>query len=97
MFGVCHKAVKPLMAASAPKEFELLCGHWNNIDGANDYRDCEAVIMTGLPYLPDTWTANTFMALQGVQSTDCLRSEGNRPWGGYHDIRTGLKARQNVQ
>lgn len=94
VFGVCHKAVKPMMQGAAPKEFQLSCGHWNNIDGANDWKDCEAVIIAGLKYLPDTWTANTFMALRGVQSTAWLRSDGNRPWGKYPDIRRALKLGQ---
>ena len=39
-------------------------------------------------FAADFWSANTFMALQGVQTTDWLRAEGNRPFKNLKDILT---------
>jgi len=90
VFVVCHKVVEPLMEGFDPQTFDLKTGHWGAIDGSNEWRDCEIVVIVGLPYLPDTWSANTFMALQGAQDTDWLRSDGDRPWEKYPDIRQAL-------
>jgi hypothetical protein len=91
VFGVCHKDVEHFMQGAEIPDFELSCGHWGAIDGANDWKDYEAAVIAGLPYLPDQWSANVFMTLQTVKDTDWLRSAGNRPWGKYPDIQQALK------
>jgi hypothetical protein len=68
-----------------------MTGHWGYVDGSNDYRDCDTAVIFGLPYRPNTWTTNVFMALQGPQSTEWLQDPTSRGYGGYTDIRKALK------
>lgn len=93
-FVVSHKQVEATVARCAAK-FEVKTGHWNAITGSNLWRDCSVAVVIGLPYRPDTWSANTFMALQGVQTTDWLRA-GLRPFGDHKDIRAALRRGQVV-
>ena len=69
----------------------LQVGHWNALDGRNDFRDCDTVVIFGLLYRDKVWSANTFMALQGLQDNDWLNSEGDRPFQGYRDVRHSLE------
>jgi len=87
---ICHKDVEPILQ-KYETTFDLQTGHWGAIDGSNAWRDCDTAVVFGFPYLPDTWTANVFMALQGPQDTDWLRSDGDRPFGDHQDIRSALK------
>jgi hypothetical protein len=64
VFVVTHKDTEAKLQAR-PSSFELLTGHWGAVDGSNAWRDCDAAVIFGLPYRPDTWTANAFFALQG--------------------------------
>ncbi len=95
VFVVCHKTVEPALRTFQPT-FEMSTGHWGKVDGSNQWKDCDSCVVFGLPYRPDTWTANAFMAYQGPQETDWLRSKGNRPWGNHPDIRQALKLGQMV-
>jgi hypothetical protein len=79
-FIACHKSVEPVLQTQGAT-FELLTGHWGAIDGANRWQDCSAAVIFGLPYRPDTWSANAFFS---------LRAEA-RPWGEHPDIRAALK------
>ena len=66
---------------------DLDTGHWHAIDGRNDWRDFDTAVIFGLPYRDKIWSANTFMAFQGLQNTAWLNSEGDRPFKTYRDIR----------
>ncbi len=94
VFVVTHKAAEAL-AVKQEATFRARTGHWGAVDGSNEWQDCEAAAVLGLPYRPDTWTANAFMALQGVQTTDWLRSD-HRPFKDHDDIRAALKLGQVV-
>jgi hypothetical protein len=95
VFICAHKDVEPLLITCDeklnPKENKWMTGHWGDVDGSNDYRDCDTAVIFGLPYRPDTWTANVFMALQGPQPTEWFQDSNNREYGGYLDIRKALK------
>jgi hypothetical protein len=94
VFAIGHEETEPkVLLQEAP--FEVRAGHWNAITGSNAWRDCDVAVVIGLPYRPDTWTANTFMALQGVQTTEWLRSN-RRPFGDHEDIRGAIKRGQVV-
>lgn len=95
VFICTHKPIEHCLVAKATN-FELKTGHWGAVDGVNHWKDCDAAVMFGLPYRPDTWTANVFMALQGAQTTEWLRSEDNRSWGEHTDIRQALKTGQMI-
>lgn len=88
---VCHKDIEPTMLKYDPVFAEYHVGHWNALDGRNDWRDCDVSVLFGLPYRDDAHTANMYMALQGPQSTEWLRSNGDRPWKTYTDIRQALR------
>ena len=95
VFFCTHMDVEPVLITCDeklnPKAKKWMTGHWGYVDGSNDYRDCDTAVIFGLPYRPDTWTANVFMALQGPQSTEWLQDHTNRGYEGYLDIRKALK------
>ena len=72
---ICHKASRNVLETLIPANWSI--GHWGQIDGSNEWKNCDTVIVFGLPYLPDTWAANTYMALQGPQSTTWLNDRSS--------------------
>ena len=90
VFICTHKDVEPVLDSYEPR-FNLMTGHWGAVDGSNDYRDCDTAVIFGLPYRPNTWSANVFMALEGPQATEWLQESDKRSWKGYEDIRKSLK------
>lgn len=93
-FIVCHKDVEPILA-SFGGSLLMKTGHWGKVDGSNEWKDCDAAVIFGLPYRPDTWSANVFMACQGPQETQWLRNS-ERPFNGHADIRAELKTGQMI-
>jgi hypothetical protein len=95
VFICAHKDVEPVLITCDeklnPKENKWMTGHWGDVDGSNDYRDCDTAVIFGLPYRPDTWTANVFMALQGPQENEWFQDSSSREYEGYEDIRKALK------
>lgn len=90
VFVCCHKDTEAILKTYEPENFKLSVGHYGAVDGSNEWRDCDTAIIFGLPYLPDTWTANAYFALQGVRNTEWLQSN-SRPHGNHLDIREALK------
>jgi hypothetical protein len=95
VFICTHKDVEPVLDSYQPK-FDLKTGHWGAVDGSNDYRDCDTAVIFGLPYRPNTWSANAFMALKGPQSSEWLQQSDNRKWRKHEDIRKSLKHGQII-
>lgn len=97
VFVCCQKDVEPFVYKHCNKLFKqfAVC-HWGDVDGKNEWMEFDTAVIFGLPYRDNIWTANTFMALQGVQTTEWLRSEGNRPFRDYKDIRKELEVGQIV-
>ena len=94
-FICTHKDLEPLLL-SYKVDSELMIGHWGAVDGSNKWKDCDTAVIFGLPYRPDVWTANVFMALQGIQSSEWFNNEGEREWGKHKDIRKALKHGQII-
>lgn len=90
---VCHKDVEKMLVQYLPSA-NWRTTHWGMVDGSNEWRNCDVVVIFGLPYMPDTWSPNMFMAFQGPQPTDWLRNDGNRPFRDFEDIRKSLKRGQ---
>lgn len=90
VFVCCHKDTEAILKTYEPERFKLSVGHYGAVDGSNEWRDCDTAVIFGLPYLPDTWTANAYFALQGVKDTEWLQSD-SRPYGNHLDIRDALK------
>jgi hypothetical protein len=66
-------------------------GHWNAIDGKNDWQHCDTAVIFGLPYRDTVWSTNTFFALQGLRDDDWM---ANPRWRDYADIRSEMERRQ---
>ena len=92
---VCHKDVEPILS-KYDTSFEMYTGHYGKIDGSNQWKDCDSVVIFGLPYRPDSWTADVYMALQEPTSTEWLRDDKQRQYGKHQDIRKALKHGQIV-
>jgi hypothetical protein len=92
VFVVTHRNVEPVLVkyrdASGFQAFDV--GHYGALDGRNDWRDFDTAVIFGLPFRDKAWSANTFMALRGLQSTAWLNAEGNRPFQEYRDVRAAL-------
>jgi hypothetical protein len=95
VFVCTHKDIEPALDLCKPI-FDLMKGHWGAIDGSNDYRDCDTAVIFGIPHRPNILTANTYMALQGEQTTDWLQDSTNRTHGEHEDIRKSLKNGQII-
>ena len=94
---VCHKWVEPYVVQYKGSHFAAFDAvHWGALDGRNDWSDHDTAVIFGLPYRDTTWSVNTFMALQGLQSTEWLRADGDRPFKRYRDIRAALNTGQLV-
>jgi hypothetical protein len=96
VFVVCHQLVEPFMRQHSTGFAAFDTGHWQALDGRNDWQHHDTVAIFGLPYRDAAWSANTFMALQGVKDTEWLNADGNRPFRGYADIRKALAVGQLV-
>jgi hypothetical protein len=88
---LCHKVVEPYAAKYNDGHFaKFEVAHYGALDGRNDWRDCDAVAVFGLPFLPSTRSPNVYFALRGVQSSGWLRGETERGFETYKDIRQAL-------
>lgn len=95
VFIVTHKNVEPVLLQYQPDAmFEMKVGHWGNLDGSNEWQDCDAVVIFGMPYRPDHWTAEIFMAFKGVQTDEWLNNPEARSYGKHPDIRRALRMGQ---
>jgi hypothetical protein len=59
-----------------PAKFQLCTSHWGELDGSNEWQNCDAVVLAGLPYLPTYWSINTVIGAKGEQSDEWLGTEG---------------------
>ena len=96
VFACCHKWVEPHLISHDTGFSRFDVGHWGAIDGRNEWQDYDTAVIFGLPYRDRTWSANTFMALRGLQTTEWLNSEGDRPFQQYKDIRHSLEVGQLI-
>jgi hypothetical protein len=60
------------------------------------HKDFDTAVIFGLPYRDKAWSANTFMALRGLQNDSWLNADGDRPFGKYQDIRQALEIGRKV-
>ncbi len=97
VLAITHRDIEPHFqknTAQAQGFAEYAVNHFGNIDGSNEWRDFDTLVIYGLPYRPQTWTANLFMAFKGAQSTEWLHSRGERPFGKHPDIRAAIETGQ---
>ena len=97
VLAIAHKDNEPHFqkhTAQAPGFSEYAVNHFGNIDGSNEWRDYDTLVIYGLPHRPPTCPVNLFMAFKGVQSTEWLRNRGKRPFGKHPDIRAAIEIGQ---
>ncbi|MBE0573781.1 hypothetical protein IH575_02660 [Candidatus Dojkabacteria bacterium] len=95
-FIVTHKPLAPRLAGYDPENFKHMVGHWGALDGSNDWKDCDTAVIFGLPFRPGSFPANVFMAFEGVQDDDWLRSAEKRSYGKHSDIRQAIANSQII-
>jgi len=93
---VTHKAVEPYLMQCIPRNFTMAVAHWGAVDGSNEWKDYDTVIIFGLPYMPQRWSAAIFMAYQGVQENAWLHDSKQRKFKQHEDIRKALDTGQMV-
>jgi hypothetical protein len=59
---ICHKDVEPRLQG-LPSKFEKHVTHWGNLDGSNEWRGCNIVVVFGISFLPDYWSASQYFSL----------------------------------
>ncbi len=96
VFVCCHHRIEPHVIACEHPFKALDAGHWGAIDGRNTWENFDTAVIFGLPYRDNIWSANCYMALQGLQSSAWLQSEGDRPFKTHRDIRHALSVGQLV-
>lgn len=96
VFVCCHNVVEHHVIAAEHPFKALSAGHWGAIDGRNTWESYDTAVIFGLPYRDNIWSANTFMALQGLQTTEWLQSEDARQFKEHTDIRRALSNGQLV-
>ena len=70
--------------------YTIQIAHWGAVNGSNRWKDMDTVIVFGLPFRPDTWPVNAFMACQGPKSTEWMTASGNRPFRNHEDIKESI-------
>lgn len=85
---ITHKSTKSLLRHKLSCR-EHCIAHWYNLDGKNEWKDADAVLLYGLPYPDDIALTDIFHACVGLWSADWF--EGNRKHAGHSDIKAALK------
>lgn len=96
VFVCCHKYVEPHLISLENGFAAFDVGHWGAIDGRNNWSEFDTAVIFGLPYRDNVWTANTFMAVRGLQDDNWLNADGQRPFKDYPDVRHALMVGQLV-
>jgi hypothetical protein len=95
---ITHKSTKSLLKDKLSCRRHCIA-HWHNLDGKNEWRDADAILLFGLPYPDNIAPTDIFHACTGQWSMEWF--DGNREYAGYSDIMTaikyGLMARSVVQ
>ncbi|MCR9258703.1 MAG: hypothetical protein NXH95_03210 [Pseudomonadaceae bacterium] len=87
---VCHMAAEQhLKGFDTPFEYDV--GHYGALDGKNDWREYDSVVIYGLDYRHPTDPGVSFLALQGEHKLDPFGDAGERSFGGHEDIVKALE------
>ena len=86
-----HKRIEHTALSYAPSFAAYDVAHWGAIDGRNDWKDYDTVVIFGLSYRDPVWSTNTFFALKGLQDNRWLEQPS---WGRYADVRREMQRRQ---
>ncbi|MGX0966760.1 hypothetical protein AB7M63_007209 [Bradyrhizobium japonicum] len=98
ILAITHKSTRSLLKHRIPCR-EQYSAHWHNLDGKNEWREADTVLLYGLPYPDDISPTDTFHACTELWSADWF--DGNRTYAGHSNIKAALKhgsiARSAVQ
>ena len=67
IFLCTHKGLRAKLNVDALSAKGVLVDHWGNIDGRNDWKDCDRVVLLGLPYLPPEWPKLVKLAVHAAR------------------------------
>jgi len=88
---VCHKGIKDLIKCFDSTFEKRYVDYYGNLDGSNQYKDCDAVVLFGLNHRGKIWATNIFFALQGLpDSNDWFHDPEERAFKGFKDVREDL-------
>ncbi|WP_029585799.1 hypothetical protein [Bradyrhizobium sp. URHD0069] len=91
VFLCTHKANSHIAKGEGMGFERLAVGHWNAVDGRNDWANFETAVIFGLPYRDQIWANNTFFAVQGLQTNEWMKSP---VWKSHTDVRRVMRQRQ---
>ena len=86
-----EQVAKDVVASGAHPFARLDVGHWNAVDGRNDWATYDTAVIFGLPYRDPVWSTNQFFALQGPQDDAWLVKP---VWNQYENVRLVMQQRQ---
>jgi hypothetical protein len=88
-----HLAVEPFVMKWAKEAGfkEVAVGHWNALDGRNDWNHFNTVVVLSQPYRDPATPANIFQAVYGPQSSEWLNNPKLRKWREFDDILSALE------
>jgi hypothetical protein len=86
---VSHKDARQFIRRCGIECEAFAVTHWGNLDGKNDWRDFDKIVVYGLPYLDDIVPTNAFLAGASPHSTGWF--EGRRRYGHHADMKTAIK------
>jgi hypothetical protein len=86
---ITHKEVAAVVQRTAIECRQFQVTHWGTLDGRNDWRMYDTIILFGLQYLDDITPTNAFLASTNPQSDDWF--SGRRQFGRHADMKTAFK------
>ncbi|MDB5605102.1 MAG: hypothetical protein JWP25_2002 [Bradyrhizobium sp.] len=86
---ITHKDIAGIVEKRGLRRGKLYVAHWGALDGKNDWRECDTVVIYGLPYLDDIAPTDLFHACTGLWSSDWF--EGQRGHCGEVDMKIAIK------
>jgi hypothetical protein len=88
---VTHKDSTHHALQYKPDLKEFYVGHWGALDGKNEWKQCDTVVIASLLFRPTTFGTNIFLAAQGDQPREWF----DRPsWRDYTNIKETIEAKQ---
>jgi len=70
---VTNKAVEHLAMDHEVTFGRLSVAHWGRIDGKNDWKDCDTVVIAGLQFKGSVWANNLYLSVKGPKGAECLQ------------------------
>jgi len=90
VFLCMHQAVEHVALSYEHRFARFDVGHWNAVDGRNDWANCDTAVIFGLPYRDQVWSTNQFFALRGHQDDKWIQ---NPVWKEHSDVRRVMEQR----